>query len=253
MLASVIKIQPNHEDRIANGLNATVDQFPYMVSIRHASNLQHYCGGSILSSQWILTAGHCVEDPDPAKLIIYVGSISLKSGGFKYKVSNVILHENYSHVQTPFSLKQMSNDIALIKIDGKIQLPQPNIQSIELETNWVDKDVISTLSGWGMLKDGSMPDNLQYMYSETLTNELCEHYIEQLLYHIPLYKEQICTLIQHRKFARSTDSGGPLVVNGKQIGVVSWGPSDVSEEFVGADVFTRVSSYINWIQEKMKN
>lgn len=106
MLASVIKIQPNHEDRIANGLNATVDQFPYMVSIRHASNLQHYCGGSILSSQWILTAGHCVEDPDPAKLIIYVGSISLKSGGFKYKVSNVILHENYSHVQTPFSLKQ---------------------------------------------------------------------------------------------------------------------------------------------------
>lgn len=46
------------------------------------------------------------------------------------------------------------------------------------------------------------------------------------------------------------DSGGPLVVNGTQVGVVSWSvkPCAVAP-YPG--VFSKVSSYVDWIYEKI--
>lgn len=52
------------QPRIVGGRNASVGEFPWQVSVqvRMAGKLYHNCGGSILSSNTILTAGHCVEN-----------------------------------------------------------------------------------------------------------------------------------------------------------------------------------------------
>lgn len=42
--------------KIIGGADATVNQFPYMVSIQHKDGDQ-YCGGSIITLRHILTAG----------------------------------------------------------------------------------------------------------------------------------------------------------------------------------------------------
>lgn len=54
------------EDRIVGGHWALPGSFPYQVSIQRGwvigkfgVGLQHFCGGSILSAKWVLTAGHC--------------------------------------------------------------------------------------------------------------------------------------------------------------------------------------------------
>ncbi len=46
------------------------------------------------------------------------------------------------------------------------------------------------------------------------------------------------------------DSGGPIIVDGVQIGITSHGPEKCEE----GGVYTRVSAYINngWIADKMK-
>lgn len=47
---------------------------------------------------------------------------------------------------------------------------------------------------------------------------------------------------------RETDSGGPLVLHNRLIGILSWG-NKVNNGF--PDGFTRVSAYIEWIQSTM--
>ena len=57
----VIEPKPNNADgnqRIINGEEAIPHSFPWMVSIQGQAD-PHYCGASILSPNWVLTAAHC--------------------------------------------------------------------------------------------------------------------------------------------------------------------------------------------------
>lgn len=48
--------------RIVGGSNAKEGQFPYIVSLRYIpKNEKHYCGGSIISNSYVVSAAHCVK------------------------------------------------------------------------------------------------------------------------------------------------------------------------------------------------
>lgn len=47
------------QGRIVGGVDATLGQFPHQISLRQSGS--HICGGSIISRDFILTAGHCVS------------------------------------------------------------------------------------------------------------------------------------------------------------------------------------------------
>jgi secreted trypsin-like serine protease len=47
------------DDRITNGIIAPDCKFPWQVAI--ITDNMYFCGGSLISKNWVLTAAHCVE------------------------------------------------------------------------------------------------------------------------------------------------------------------------------------------------
>lgn len=108
-------------NRIVGGETAGSATWGWAVSISLAN--QELCGGSIISSSWIITAAHCVEDYSVSLITIYAGSIGVWTGTQKRAVSQVIVHPN-------FNSRTYENDIALLRLASPLIMSDPNISPI---------------------------------------------------------------------------------------------------------------------------
>lgn len=133
------------ESRIVGGENAKKGQFPYQVSLRNALYRQHYCGGSILSSRYIITAAHCTSGPNSYPNMVYaaVGTIRL-NGGFSIKIEEILRHEHYDG-------SELLNDVSLLRTYKEIIFTK-FVQPIALPTADLPEDTKVLLSGWGQTK-----------------------------------------------------------------------------------------------------
>ena len=63
IIFQVIPSQRQNNDKvltkIIDGTETEINEYPWMVSLQLSGD--HFCGGSIISEDWILTAAHCLE------------------------------------------------------------------------------------------------------------------------------------------------------------------------------------------------
>ena len=160
-------VDPSHQ-KVYGGKDAPPGAFPFQVSLLQAEAKKgdefdyHFCGGSLISDTWVLTAGHCVtsegEILDPTRINVYVGSIDFKNGD-RIPVKSVYRHPEYNADFT-------DNDVALLKLErapkkevkvGKINLIDATKDST-LETPGTDLTIV----GWGTTEQGSLSKTLRY-------------------------------------------------------------------------------------------
>ncbi|CAH2989822.1 unnamed protein product [Chilo suppressalis] len=220
--------------RIVGGEVAADGGYPYQVSLRSFGS--HFCGGSILNSRWILTAAHCTVGKPPYYFDVVVGTNSLVSGGSKYSVEKIVVHEKYNG-------GLIQNDVSVVKVAQDIVFSS-KVQPIKLPRNDTVAGADLTLTGWGTTTyPGSLPNQLQVINLTAISVEICQtrfHGINEVV------NSQICSLTKAGKGACHGDSGGPLVENGRLVGVVSWGMPCARGY---PDVYSRVYSFKEWILE----
>ncbi|XP_025835259.1 trypsin-1-like [Agrilus planipennis] len=250
------EILPSEETRVTRGQRAARNQFPYQVSLQWAEDdfSIHFCGGSLISASVVLTAASCAADfvDNTRNISILAGALSLNessSSSQRRLASSFIVHENWPVVSetsdSPF-------DIALIKVNPPFDLSS-SVQPVVLPSQGADVSGSAVYSGWGYTSDSDYdyPSILQYADVDIISNDQCADVLVSLVGSSePLDDSQICTDGEQNVAICTGDVGGPLVQNGVQVGVLSWGlsPCGVS---IAPSVSTKVPSYVNWINANL--
>ncbi|XP_071629732.1 chymotrypsin-1-like isoform X1 [Temnothorax longispinosus] len=232
-IALAYAIQGAPSPYIIGGKDAPIGKFPYQVSLRYYG--VYKCGGSILNNYNILTAASCVAGLENRvnNLKVHVGTNFLNITGAAYDVASVSIHVNHL----------TGNDIALVHLKTPLTY-STLVQPINLMTSDENLDGKScTLSGWGKKNDREISNNLQEIELRVYPQEKCRR-----LWAVK--NTQLCTLTSEGEGACYGDQGSPLVANGVQIGIVSFGnPCALGYP----DVYTRVSSFVSWINGHLRN
>lgn len=160
---------------------------------------------------------------------------------------NIIVHEKWDAAT-------ISNDISIITLPAPIRFNN-YVKTIRLpkksNTYSTYEGQEAFASGWGKITDSatSVTDFLRYIEAPIMGNSACNRYFLG-----NVKSNNIC--IRTKETHKSTcngDSGGPLAVVDEegpvQVGLTSFGIA-LGCEVGFPGVFTRVTSFLDWIDEK---
>ncbi|TDG44174.1 hypothetical protein AWZ03_009404 [Drosophila navojoa] len=230
-----------------NGGQLMNQSVPYQVSMQmmRRAGWRHFCSGSIVSEQHVLTAAHCVDKLELQSFSVLAGVLNWRQAGQRHRIVAKHVHPQYS--MSP----RIVYDIALLQVSPPFQLQHANISTIHLgDSERIGRRIPVRLTGWGSTLPSStgaqLPDRLQVLDYRTISNEECAKRGFRVT------PNEICALSAPGRGACMGDSGGPLILASsggsrqqQLVGIVSYGSSTCAQG--KPDVYTRVSSYLPYI------
>jgi len=234
--------------RIVGGTAAKWQANPWQVALVYAKDPDNrraqFCGGSIIASEWVLTAAHCIDkNYAPSDYAVLSGTGSLREGGRRARVTEYIVHEGW---RLAGNKSEYDHDIALLKIAPSPSLIGSPIPLVAENTTLENLDVLVT--GWGVTEyRPTGTELLQQVTVPSVTEAVCNR---DVAYAGDVTGNMFCAGA-YKKDSCQGDSGGPAsaVIQGvrRQIGVVSWGIGCGERDKYG--VYTRLPLYIGWIAD----
>ncbi|NXS90251.1 FA9 factor, partial [Erpornis zantholeuca] len=234
-----------YNSRVTGGTLCHRGHCPWQVLLRNSRDVG-FCGGSLISRRWVLTAAHCLDLVSPQHVTL--GDFDKYQREFKEQ--KIAVERSWTHPH--YNSNNYNGDIALLYLSRAavlneyvipICLPSPNLAVLLSEEGRV-----GMVSGWGATHDrGSTLRFLMKVRLPIVGLERCQQAMDRLLTDGMFCAGHSTATAD----ACKGDSGGPFTVSHHNtwflLGIVSWGEGCAKEGKYG--VYTRVSNYIPWIKE----
>ncbi|NXN27413.1 CTRL protease, partial [Nycticryphes semicollaris] len=229
-----------YSERIINGHNAVPGSWPWQVSLQTRSGF-HFCGGSLINEEWVVTAAHC--EFNPYAHVVVLGEYDLTSNSEYLQVKSVSRAITYPY----WDPNTFHNDITLLRLSSPAQLgPRVSPVCLAPANLALPSNLQCVTTGWGRISTASqdMAPRLQQVVLPLISQSVCTQY-----WHNMITSSMICAGGVGASSCQG-DSGGPLVFqNGNVwtlIGIVSWGNSQCNVHTPA--IYTRVSQFRHWIE-----
>ncbi|KAL7035117.1 hypothetical protein ACKWTF_008233 [Chironomus riparius] len=228
--------------KIIGGKVARRGAWPWQVAILNRYK-EAFCGGTLISPNWVLTASHCVRK----RLYVILGehNLNVKEGSeIEFKIQTSIKHPKYNK-------KTVDSDIALLKLPQSVErshfigfacLPE---KSQQLPVGQSCKVI-----GWGKRKhsDESGTALLHEAEVPIISNDACRN----VYYDYVITKNMFCAG-SHRRDTCSGDSGGPILCRDPKrtnkpwtiYGITSFGDGCGKKNKFG--IYTKITNYVDFI------
>ncbi|MDG0816929.1 S1 family serine peptidase [Bdellovibrio svalbardensis] len=224
--------------KIVGGTEAAINEFPYIVSLQSSS---HFCGGSLIKKNWVLTAAHCVKGGSVKNVVIGLHDLKNTTNAEKIAPKRIIAHPQYNASATDY-------DFALIELSRDSSFTPIALNTTEIAISDSGAPIMSTVAGWGTTTEGSysLPNLLQRVDVPLVSQAACNK-----SYPNKITDRMICAgYTEGGKDSCQGDSGGPLVAKADDgqtylIGVVSWGRGCARAGYPG--VYSKVNAGYDWI------
>ncbi|KAJ8719737.1 hypothetical protein PYW08_011912 [Mythimna loreyi] len=244
-----------HSSRIVGGERTEPNSRPFQVALYSrvgTTGELGFCGGSLLSQEWVVTAAHCLfhdgEEVNHVQAILGAHSLydRYENGRRVVNVNELVIHPEYE--PTTFT-----NDIALIKLANAVQITD-TIRTIQLPYRNISAfnfaGMGGTVSGWGIASEGVtfISPTLRQKLMTVVTDTMCNVY-----YFDQLPPSAMCAFHGAAGTCKG-DNGGPLTIfynlteEDILVGVASFVSADGCNDDQPS-VFTRVQRYLDWIHE----
>ncbi len=251
---------------IINGSAGSVSNYPWMVFLADEFGEQ-YCGASLISPTWILTAAHCFLNDDSTAVDIETGANSnvilgsdtvspLGANAITGAIGQIIVHPSYQPDRET-SPNSDDYDIALVELTAAVDLTPVQLLA---SGSAVAAGTEAKIMGWGATlvnaeNESTDPANsLLEALQQIVSTEDCV-----TAYGASITGNMICAGGLDTNDTTDTcqgDSGGPLVVaqNGTyvQVGIVSFGGTDTGPacgDAAAPGVYASVAALASFIAE----
>uniref|UniRef100_A0A672H7R1 trypsin n=1 Tax=Salarias fasciatus TaxID=181472 RepID=A0A672H7R1_SALFA len=239
--------------RILGGSSALPGTHPWMAAIYIGAS--DFCGGSLISSCWVVSAAHCFfSNPLKSQIRVVLGQHLFNVTDSNSRTFGV---EDYVFPRQFSVFNPTLHDIVLIKLkkqDGRCARRTQFIRPICLpdQSAPFPDHYCCAISGWGHRHEkAERYSSLQEGGVRLVNHDDCR---KPQVYGNHVTADMVCAGLRGCVDACQGDSGGPLACARGDVsflyGIVSWGDGCGRTNKPG--VYTKVANYIDWINAKIR-
>ncbi|XP_072887838.1 proproteinase E-like [Hemitrygon akajei] len=245
-----------YASRVVNGVDARPYSWPWQASLQVGYSgtnwFSHTCGATLISSNWVMTAGHCISSGRDYRVVLGEYDRDAVEGGEQIiRPSGIFVHPQWN-----INCVACGNDIALIKLaEPAVLNDKVQVACIPPYGDLLPNNFYCYITGWGRLyTNGPLPAKLQQAYIPVVDYAHCS---------APdwwgtIVKDTMVCAGGAEKSGCNGDSGGPLNCQGSDglwyvHGVTSFVSGYGCNTYKKPTVWTRVSAFNHWITQTMAN